>query len=148
MFKRNNLLKINPKIDFKKSFSYKGKDGKEYSNPEDLEQANKEYYDSMKIDTSSKQFDLIDIDTRHKELDLMKIEELRSQIYSNPEYALNEAGFGFIKTVYEIDPELANELLSVITQALKTGKFEETMLNYKKLVETKFNTPEISNKIK
>ena len=44
--------KIDPRTDYGKGIYYKGDDGREYATPEALAEANRIYWDSMKIDTS------------------------------------------------------------------------------------------------
>ena len=75
-------------------------------------------------------------------------DELKAQIYSSLDYALNEAGFKFAKTIYEIDPDLAREIISVVYKAVITGDFEKAKSDYEKMIESKMNPTKTEGKRK
>lgn len=54
MLYNNNIDKVDYRTNYGKGIYYKGVDGREYHTIEDLEKANKAYWDSQKIDTSKK----------------------------------------------------------------------------------------------
>lgn len=54
MENNNNQKNIEYLTDYGKGISYKGCNGQEYATPEQLFEANKRYYESMKINDSSK----------------------------------------------------------------------------------------------
>ena len=138
--------KTKPRTD---EFHYIGDDGKLYPTPDSLEEANKIYWETwQKINANGNKQNISHLraldgsyhsnpesikeaNRRFRELyaeqyDHLKIQrtELLNQLLENPKYALECAGIGFIKQIYQIDPVLTQDILKLMLDTTKTGDFE------------------------